>query len=390
MGRGISGLIVAVLLCPPILLAQRNRSEEGFELGSVRIRPVAEVLGAYDNRVSYNSNNGDTEGDLYSELAAAIYLENNPALLDFSANAGYGYRFYREFTELDSDFYKAGLSLDLDSDSRPLKLGVSSYLKKTLDYDTVYDAPSGEAPGAILTGSPSTRYTTRANIAYEKSLTDKTSIAPRYDIWHYFQDFEGKDDAEWVEQRASLQLGYGYTEQTRLFLTGYYSLQVNDEEDGTIGGALVGAEGRVTDKTSWEAHIGVAAANYELSGADQGVVGLLRSNWSITEKLSAYIYGRSDFQPGYDGGAAQRVYRLGFGGSWRIVSRWSILAQVLSDYREDIGGTGGQNDDIRNFLTLRTEYDLTRRFVIGASIRYIVDEEPVDRTVAALSVIYRY
>ena len=385
MERSLQGLIVAALLFPSLLLAQRMRDEEGFELGPVRIRPVAEVLGAYDNRVVI-AGNGDADGDLYSELAAALYLENNPARYDFSANAGYGYRFYREYTELEDDFYKAGLAVA--SDDRPLKLGLSSYLKKTLDYDTLYETSSGQEPGAILTGDPSIRYTTEANIAYEKNLTDRMSIAPGYNAWYYFQDFEDKDDAEWMTHRVNLQLGYDYTEKTKMFLTGYYSLQTNDDEDGNIGAVTVGAEGRMSDKSSWLAHIGVAAADYELSGFDQGVVGLLRARWDTTEKLSAYIYGSSNFQPGYNGGAARQVYRLGYGATWRVVSRWAILAQVLHDYQEQLGNTGG--GDVKNFISVKTGYDLMQRFAVGASIRYIMDEEESDQMIAALSATYRY
>lgn len=388
MERGLPGVVVAVLLLPPLVLAQHARNEAGFGLGPVRIHPVAEALGAYDDRVSINESSGDTDGDFYSELAAALYLKNNPARYGFSANAGYGYRFYREYTELDNDFYKAGIAVVSDSDDRPLKLGLSSYLKKTLDYDTVYESSSGQEPGAILTGDPSTRYTTSANIAYEKNLTDKTSIAPGYDVWHYFQDFEKEDDAEWMVHRASLRMGYGFTEKTKIFLTGYYSLQANDEEDGTVGAVTVGAEGRLSDKTSWLAHIGVAAADYELSGADQGVVGRLRANWETTEKLSAYIYGASNFQPRYGGGAARRVYRLGYGATWRVVSRWAIRGRVLHDYQEELGGSGGGK--VKSFISANTEYSLTQRFALGARVRYTMDEAESDQTIVALSATYRY
>lgn len=387
MGRYVHGVIVAALLLPSLLLAQRARNEEGFELGSIRLRPVAEVLGAYDDRV-FIQNNDDAEGDLYTELAAALYLENNPARYDFSADLGYGYRFYREYTELDNDFYKAGLAVA--SDDRPLKLGLSSYLKKTLDYDTLYETSSGQGPSAILTGDPSTRYTTEANIAYEKNLSDRTSITPGYDVWHYYQDFVDSEDAEWLVHRASLQMGYGYTEKTRMFLTGYYSLQTNEDEDGNIGAVTVGAEGRMSDKTSWLAQIGIAAVEYELSGADQGVVGLLRAGWNTTEKVSAYIYGSSNFQPGYNGGAARRVYRLGYGGAWRIVTRWNIQFQALHDYQEELGGAVGSGGDVKNFIAIKTEYDLTDRMALGAGIRYIMDEEESDQTIAALSATYRY
>ena len=187
MKKSLMGVMTVGVLCTTSLLAQRDRSEEGFELGSFRIRPVAEVLGAYKNRVSV-TDTGDIKGDLFAEAAASVFLKNNPAQYDLSADAAYGYRFYQEYRELNSDFYQARAALS--SDSRPLKLGISSLLKKTLDYDTVYEPSTGEGPAAILTGRPSTRTTTRADVAYEKRLTDRTSISPGYDIWHYFQNFE--------------------------------------------------------------------------------------------------------------------------------------------------------------------------------------------------------
>jgi len=384
--RRLPEVIVAVLLLPFLVLAQRAQNEGGFELGSVWIRPVTEVLGVYDDRVSINESSGDTDGDLYTELAAALYLENKPAQYDFSADASYGCRFYLDYADLlDNDFYKAGVAVV--SDERPLKLGLSSYLKKTLDYDTVYEA-SGAGPGAILTRDTSTRYTTKASIAYEKNLTDKTSIVPGYDVWHYFQDFENEKDAEWQVHRASLQMGYGFTEKTKIFLTGDYGLQTNDDEDGTIGSVTVGAEGRFSDKTRWLVHIGIAAADYERSGTDQSVVGLLRANWEPTEKLSVYMYGSSNFQPSYSDSDARRVYRLGYGTTWRVVSRWSVMAQVLHDHQEELGGSGGVG--IKNFISAKTEYGLTRRLSVGASIKYIMDKEESDQTIAALSATYRY
>lgn len=373
-----------VFLLPSLVLAQHARNEEGFEIGSIRIRPVAEVLGAYDNRV-YSDTTGD-DGDFYSELSASLYLENKPAMFDFSADAGYGYRYYQDYTGLDNDFYEAGASVV--SSDRPLKLGISSYLKKTLNYDTIYGSFPGQEPGAILTRDPSTRYTTVANVAYEGRLTDRTTIMPGYDVWHYFQDFEDREDAEWQVHRASLQMGYGLTDKSKMFVEGSYSLQANDKEDGTIASVTAGMEGKASEKTSWLGYIGVAAADYEQSGADEGVVGLLRANWNATEKLSTYIYGSSNFQPGYGGGDARKTYRLGYGAIWRITARWDARLQILHDYQEELGNSG--NGEWKNFATAGTEYNLTSGLAIAARIRYTVEEDEPDQTVTSLSAIYRY
>lgn len=385
--RLIGGIAWVLLLVPSLSPAQLTQDEEGFELGSIRIVPVTELLGAYDNRVLI-AGDGDAEGDFYSEIAALLYFENNPARFDFSADVGYGYRFYREYTDLDNDFYDAGAALAYDNG--PVTAGLSSYLKKTLDYDTRYDASSGTEPGAILTGNPSTRYTVMAYAAYEKEVTDRATIEPRYDVWHYFQDFEGEGDAEWQEHQVSLRLGYDYTGKTTIFLTGYYNRQTNDDEDGAIGAMTVGAEGSFSDKLYWLAEVGYAAADYELSGADQGMVGAVRARWVLTEKVSAYIYGRSDFQPGYGGGGANRIYRLGYGATWRFSARWETGAEILHDYLGGIGDATGSDDEVRNFITTWAEYDLTRRLAIRASVRYIMDEEVTDQMIAALNAIYRF
>lgn len=385
MGRRTrAGMVVAALLLPSLLLAKRMRSEEGFEIGSIMIRPVAEALGAYDNLV-YSDAAGD-DGDFYCELSASLYLENKPAMFDFSADAGYGYRYYQDYTGLDNDFYEAGVSVA--SSDRPLKLGVSSYLKKTLDYDTIYGSFPGQEPGAILTREPSTRYATLANIAYERKLTDKTTIMPGYDVWHYFQDFEDKEDAEWQVHRASLQMGYGLTDKSKMFLEGSYSLQTNDEEDGTIASVTAGMEGKASEKTSWVGYIGVAVADYEESGADESVVGLLRANWDATEKLSTYMYGSSNFQPGYGGGDARKTYRLGYGAIWRSTARWDTMIQILHDRQEELGGAG--DGESKNFVTFKTEYDLMRGLAMAARIRHTMEEEESDQTVVSLSAVYRY
>ncbi|MEN7973465.1 MAG: hypothetical protein ABFR47_06485 [Verrucomicrobiota bacterium] len=386
MGRGLPAVMAVALLLPSLVQAQRMRDEEGVVWGSFRIRPVAEALGAYDNRVLVDELSGDAEGDLYAELTGALYFENLPAQYDFSAYTAYGYRFYRDYIGLDDDFYKAGVAVA--SSQNPLKLGVSAFLKKTLDYDTMYEVSSGQEPGAILTGNPSTRYTATANVAYERNLAGKTSIEPGYEARYYFQDFQDEDDAEWVEHRAGLRIGYDYSEKTRLFLTGYYLFQTAENEEGSIGAATLGAEGRFSGKTSWRAHVGIAAADYEHSGTDQGLVGLLRGNWEITEKLSAYIYGSSNYQPGYGGSNAREVQRLGYGANWRIVSRWRIMVQVLHDYREELDRPGG--GEVGNFISAETGYDLTKRFTVGGRVRYAMDEEEHDQAVVALSAVYRY
>ena len=381
------GFLVLVLSAS-VLPAQELYGEKGFELGIFQVRPEASLLGAYDNRVVVVGNNA--EGDTYGEAAAGVRLDNTDARFDVSGKALIGYRFYNEFTGLDNSFYDAGGAIS--SAQNPLKLGLSAYLKKSLDYDTAVDAGGGDL-AATLTRNPSTRISGKANMGYEKQMTEKTTIMPGYDFLYYLQNFDepGRSDDEWVEHRGSLELGYGHSKKTVFTLSGYYSLQITEEEDGHIGTVAIGARSRATDKTRWIAEIGVAAADYELSGTGESVVSRVRSTWQATDKVSIYVFGGNYFQPRNGIGGAQLVYRLGYGANWRIVSRWNLKAQALHDYQESLTNPGGGNSDgVKHFFTAQTSYDLTRQFALSLTGKYINDELEVDQAIISLSIGYSY
>lgn len=381
--------LIGLLFSTSLLAAQVTGEEKGFELGIFQVRPEAEALGAYDDRVVSDDLTGNVDGDAYGEVAAALYLNNTDARYDLSGKALLGYRFYEKYTGLDNDFYDAGAAIS--SSQNPLKLGLSAYLRKSLDYDTFVDGGNGGDLAAILTRNPSSRFSTQANVGYEKQLTDKMALTPGYDFWYYFQDFEARSDAEWVVHRGSLELGYGYTQKTMFTLSGYYSLQANEEEDGNIGTVAIGARSRATDKTQWIAEIGVAAADYEISGSGQSVVSRVRATWQATEKISTYVSGGNNFQPGFGGRGAQLVYRLGYGASWNLVSRWHLTAQVLHDYTEELVDQGSANsDDVKHFFSAITTYDLTRSVALSLSGRYIKDELDADQTIISLGIGYSY
>ncbi len=383
---GIGFLTLA--LSTSLLPAQELNSEKGFELGIFRIRPEASVLGAYDDRVTIDPSGSDADGDTYGEVAAGLHLDNTDARFDVSGQALLGYRFYNEYTGLDNSFYDFGAAVA--SAQNPLKLGLSAYLKKTLNYDTTV----GEGDlAATLTRNPSTRFSARGNVAYEKRVSDKTTITPGYDLWYYLQNFDepGRPDDEWMEHRGGLELGYDYSKKTVFTLSGYYSLQLTEEEDGHIGTVVVGARSRVTEKTQWIAQIGVATADYELSGTGESVVSRVRATWQATEKVFVYVFGGNSFQPRSGGGGAQLVYRLGYGVNWRVVSRWSLGAQILHDYEESLTNpVGGGSDEVRHFFSAETSYNLTRQFTLSLTGRYVNDEFEVDQAVVSLGIGYRY
>lgn len=379
--------LVIAWLFPAFLLASEGSDQTGFEVGILHVQPQVYALAAYDNRV-VASDDGSVEGDLYGEVGVSVDLKNTPAQYGLSGRAGFGYRAYDDYADINDEFYDVGLGVE--SRNNPLKLGASSTIKKTLDYDTTIDPVSGQTPPSILTPASSTRIDARCDVGYEKQLSGKAALMPSYDYWYYSQEIQKEPDAEWQSHRANLQLGYGFTEKTIMTLSASYGLQMNDHEKGSVGTVAVGANGRASDKTKWEIEIGVSAADYEESGTEETVVSKLRLVWNPTERTSAYVYGGNDFQLGRDSGSAEIIYRLGYGADWRIASRWSLKAQVLHDYEEQLNKAIVVDDGVRHFFTAQADCDLTRRLVLSLAGRYIHDELDEAQTIVGIGVGYNY
>jgi len=380
--------VLFLMLCPGAGFAQNELDELGFELGIFRIKPEVRAAGAYNDRVVINGS--EAEGDLYGEAEAYLDVENTDARYDVGAWASYGHRSYDDFSVLDDNFYGAGGEIASREDA--LKFGLSGYLKKTLDYDVRSNDSSGSGLGAILSPNTSKRTSVIADVGYELQLTEKSAIMPGYEGRYYYQDFAQQEDAEWQEHEASLTLGYGIASRTVLTLSGNYNTQITDEETGSIASLLLGAKSRATEKIDWTASLGIAAADYEITGTDQSWVGSVRARWQATEKISAYVFGRSNYRPGYSGGGARQVYRAGYGANWRVVDRLRLDVQMLHDYDESIqSGTGASGSNtVRHFFTGRVDYDLTRHILLGLSGQYINDEEEMDQMIVSLQAALRY
>jgi hypothetical protein len=369
----------------------QEQKVDGIELGQkLVLTPAVEVLGGYDNRVIRATGRG-AEGDFYSDLAAGAGLANRPSRYNLMANARYGYRSYAEYDNLNDDFYT--LAASIGTKDGPLLWGASYDKTKTLDYNTIYNPATGQPPDSILTQS-SKRSATHANVSYDSKRFSKTAIVPSYTFLHYVQEREGLDSSdEWQIHTTILKLRRQYSAQTRIYTGLVYSLQARDKEDGYIATAVIGAEHRLTDKTSWLAELGYAFADYELSGSDHGFVSNLRGNWQATKKVSAYVFGGDNFQPGYGGQAARWVYRLGYGVKWQVVKKFSLQGAILHDYQQLIGDNTSINPlygTVRNFIDFRAQYEPIDRISIAAGIRHNQDEYDPAQTILTLRVDYRF
>ena len=381
---------LGLLFIPIGLFAQEAEDAGGIHWGGMHIRPEASILEAYDNRVLLDRTSGDSVSDLYTEVAAGVSVNNQQARYGLSADARYGYRFYSDNTDLNDDLYSAGVAVL--TDENPFKWGLSADVVKSLDYNTYYDSSTGSGPGSILTNQPNRVSTARGNIGYELPLTEKTVITPSYNIMHYYQEFEGPGTEEWQTHTASLMVGHQLSEQTELLVGGYYILQANNDEDGSIGIVGGGASSRITDKVSWQVLGGVGYADYELSGSDMAGLLDLKAQWQATEKVSVYAFYGNNYQPGYGGGSARMVYRAGYGANWQPATRWSLGGSVLHDYQDSVGGgtVSPSVGEVRHFFSAQCGYNIARKWQLSLLGRYVNDEYETDQTVLSLKLSYTY
>ena len=365
-----------------VVLAQ---DEEGIRQGNFVFKPYGEAEAAYDDRV------GNSDADTYLDTVAGVDLYNLPAAYDVFAGASYGYRSYTDYDAFNDDFYT--LRGGLGTSGNPLKWGASADWTKSLNYNVGYDPSTGQQPDSILSDSPNRRFVASGEVSYDVPLESRTAVRPAYSAQYYHQEFSDSSDAEWQTHRASVQLRRQSGEQTVYYAEVGYALQSNEDEDGYIGSAFVGVEGRISDKTSWEGGVGIATADYEQSGSDQGFVSRFKANWQATDKFSAYVFGGNDFEPGYGGNGSRWVYRLGYGIGWQPSQRCGVGLSMLHDYQDEVGGGTSSDPKIgilRTFFDADAMYKLLGRVSVGVGYRYVHDELPADQQVVSAKVVVAY
>lgn len=373
-----------LLLVCTTMIAQ---GQEGAQWGNMIFRPDVSLTAAHDSRAITLPDNTYDE-DFYMEAAAGLSIQNLPAKYNLSGRGIFGVRYYDDNQGNLSHFYNLVAAIGVTNEDA-LQWGLSADVARTLDYSTSYDPDTGQRPDPILTDEESTRFTAEGHIGYDQRLTDKMSLLPAYSLRHYHQEFQTAEPAEWQTHQASLQLRRRQSEKIIYTLGGYYTLQDNDDENGYIGTLMLGMEGRLSEKTTWLAEGGYAMADYEISGSDQGFVSNFQATWQATEKISTYVFGGTDFVPGYDTSPATWVYRLGYGAGWQIIEKLGLQGSVVHDYREEIGN-GGASDKDRLFADISARYSFTGRLYAGLGARYVKDEKEPNQLVYSIVAGYTY
>ena len=382
-------VIASIVICSASVVALNATASDvqGIRLGGFQIKPQLRVLGAHDKEQG-------ADGNFFSEAEMSAGFQNSEARYDLGGSLSYGYRAYDSDvntttnSNLDGDFY--GVGVTVASQESPLKWTLTGQQKKTVDYDIRVADGAGSDLGAVLTRSTSTRASVRVATEYEKSVAGNAALLPGYEGWYYRQTFDGTPDAEWHEHTARLRYGYNLESLIVLSLSGSYTAQFSGQENGAVANVSIGVESHDQEKLSWKAQVGVSAADYEQSGSDQGMEASLNARWQATDKVSAYVFGSTSYEPGYagyGGGTARRVYRAGYGGDWAILDRVRINAQLLHDRQEEI--ESGLATD-RHFAMAQVQYEIARRIVLALGGSCAWEDIDPDRSVIFCSATLRY
>lgn len=385
-------LLISVL-CTATGISILGEEGRGKNLGPVHLEAEAGVRAAHDNRAI--SQNSGYEEDFYGEAFAGLTLENQPAMFQLGAGAEYGYRYYSEFSEINDDFYTLDALLLLTDSA--LKLGVSGEFKKSLNYGTEFEPDTGRGPDSVLTDLPNTRFLAEGNLGYDYPVSDKFSIMPEYKAEYYNQRLSGGGNteiADWVIQKALAEARYRYSVKTMFSAGLEYSLQENKVEKGRIATAYAGAQSDMSDKTSFNLRLGLSSADYEDSGAGTGAVSDFKVLWRAAESLSIYGFGGNEYQPGYGGGDARMLYRLGYGFAWQLLSRWKLSGRGLHSYEDGVDGDTVDSvfstDDLMHFYNASLGCRITNRLFGELNFSYTIDGVEPDRIVTALGLSYLY
>ena len=366
-------------------------NEGAIQWGNMVLKPSTSVVGAYDDRVNLLPDD-KADGDFYADIEAGLRLENLPARFNLKANAFYGYRFYDENTDSDGDFYRGGGLLA--SSENPFKWEIRAGVAKTLSYDTDYDPAEDNRPASIISDTPNRRTDLQGTLSYDVPLTERTALRPQYSILHYYQEFEGSSSSvNYLVHQAGLQLRRKYSEHTTFAAGGSYGVQLNNEEKGRVATVSAGVESRVTDRVTWLAELGYSYGDYEISGRDHGPVSHIRGNWTITDKVSAYVFGGNEFQPGYGDTGARLTYRLGYGVGWGFAEKMALRVSMLHDYQDEVGNNTSTDPVIgvvRHFFDTGITYQFYRRLNADLGYRYVNDEKKPDQQIVSLRLAYSY
>ena len=339
---------------------------------------------------SQGQSGGAASENFFSELFVQGAIANPPSVYHWVADGRYGRRLFSNDEIVGGYFYDAGVSLG--TERRPLFWSSSIGISRTLRYRTAYNSESEMAPSSILVRQANTRRDFRFRCSYDRKLFTKTSIVPEFRFSEYWQEDVNSENVYSAQSyETSLELMHQYSAITRVGVGSGYKIQVNRRETGRVDSVFASFDYKLSEKTALNSRLGYSWASYKESGGARGLNFRCKGDWGATEKLNVYVFGESSFKPGYGGGAARKLYRLGYGTSWLISDRSSVSLALLHDYQMALKENVNNPDsygEVRHFLSLTATHSPVDRLRVNLGFRYEKDEFPDAQTEVFLSAVY--
>lgn len=322
-----------------------------------------------DILTGYEDRPVGTTGSWYSEAGGFFRWGNRDAVLDLDIS-GEWYQRYSRFFKSAAD-HRYSFQAGIGASENRLQWGVSSLIRRSLSSQTDYNPDTGQQPSAYLRNEASTIRRLSGDIQYRIPFSEKTELIPRYSAF-YEEEVLNSGSEQRMQHEAGTGIQYYYSRRTAITAETAVQRQTGSEENGETVRIGLGAAWRYSEKTFFSGLFGWMAARYDQSGAAQSPYLDLKSLWQATDKTSFYCFGGSLFRPGTEGGAAEQVWRLGYGGDWTPRESWRISLQMLHQIEKPIDDTAGQETDRSGYLTVRIEKKINKVLAAHGSVRYLI------------------
>lgn len=342
---------------------RESNKERGFHFNNLSISPFVNVEYKYDSNVDTDYREYDDSSFSVNPGVDLKYVGNN---WGFDGSGFYGYEWFHDYDELDSERYGERLSFWAESEKGWRFLLGQRYLF-TSSQDSILDGGRGVWRD---------RETIEVNsaLSYQFSEVTGLSLAGAYSEMDYKnQDKEYAPMYGWKEWSGDMQFSRKLTEKSNFLLSA--GIQ-HYESDGTTGGVndesmgytfMAGLGSRATQRITYSLLTGIMLFDYANDELEKGWSYSVDLNWVINKKLAFSMAGSSYFQPSESSmNQASEVYSISGGLTYRPFKKFSTHWDVA--YRREEEEYRGKEVDNLVSTRLRADYELIRTSTISANL----------------------
>ena len=348
-------------------------NDRGFHLfrnENLTISPFIDLSYTYDSNVDYDKAENDDSSLTLNPGVDFWYKGNNWGL---DGRGWYGYEFFKDYDELDSERYGEQLNFYLESE-KGWRLNFGESYTRTEENDSILDGGRG-----IWRDREMFEFTG----AFSYQLSEKTSVSlsGMYSMIDYKENNnEYAPLYGWDEWSANLEIARQITKKSNLVLSGGIQSYTSDGttqgvDDHSMGYSIMGGfSSRATERITYRALTGASFFDYGTDDMQTGWTYSLDVNWVLNKKWGFTVAGSSYFQPSErEQNQATQVYTISGGLTYRPVRKLSLTADLAYRHEDEqfshVEGPYSYGDE-RDVVSARVgaRYDLVRTDYLKADI----------------------